>query len=89
MHSAIATVVAHLAAKHPKAEPGFDAAIRDCAERGFSVVQIIAAFQTFYGVSGSEAKQLVTSHPVWGDVRERWQQFHTDLEKALEGDKQQ
>jgi hypothetical protein len=69
--------------------PGFDEAIRDSAEQGFSVVQIIVALQAVYGVSGSDAKRLVASHPVWGDARKDWQKFHTELEAALEIDKPQ
>ncbi len=89
MHPAITSVVNHLEAHHPKPLPGFDAAIRDCAELGFSVVQIITALQMCYGVSGSDAKRLVTSHPAWGDARKGWVRFHTDLEKTLKTDKPQ
>ena len=83
MHPAITRVIDYLAANHPKPIPGFDATIRDCVKHGFSAVQIMSGLELFYGVPGRDAKRLVMAHPVYGDKREEWEQFHEELETIL------
>lgn len=86
MHPKIAETVEYIRKAHSSPASPLEDIIQDCANRGFSPVQIMAGLQLEKGVPYPDVKKLVAEHPVWGDARAGWTQFHEDLEKALDSE---
>ena len=63
------------------AENSIDHAIRVLHEQGFTITETMKVLISEYGMSLREAKQLVSTHPVWKAVTKAAEPLHDDLIK--------
>jgi hypothetical protein len=63
-----------------------DGALKALRAKGLSIMECIIAVRKFRQCALAEAKEVVHMSPAWDDVRKLNEQFHQELETALDED---
>ena len=66
-----------------KVSKGFELeqAIVELHEKGLTIIQSMQVIVKVFGLSLSEAKLKVSSHPIWSDIVESSEPLHEELSK--------
>jgi len=61
-----------------------DEVIASLHAQGASIIESIKVVRILYHVHLRDAKRMVTAHPVWADLVQRWDPIHAALLEAFE-----
>ncbi len=61
-----------------------DELIASLHEQGASIIESIKVVRMLYHVNLHDAKLIVTAHPIWADLVQRWDPIHAALVEEFE-----